>query len=188
MLITCDDDATLFWAIANKYLSWLSIFPQNSILSQYPFIAISCKLGQYHTCRCLITMSSAVMILFLWIVILLYPLRIQIYWHVMGDSAAEAEIFQNNYINTMAADPLAPCTTRSSAPMVLNMQDKWFLVFNNLCLEKKIYIYCQIFNIKRTWVGNEIVDHSDVCTSSFSTEHLASIYRAKTNAGRVEKH
>ena len=56
----------------------------------------------------------------------------------------------------------------------------------------------QVFNIKRTWVGNEIVDHSDVVraspvgvaptTSSFSTESLASIYCAKTTASRAEKH
>ena len=42
----------------------------------------------------------------------------------------------------------------------------------------------QVSNIRRTWVGNDIVDHSDVVgaspvgaaptTSSFSTEHLAS--------------
>ena len=52
--------------------------------------------------------------------------------------------------------------------------------------------------MRRTWVGNEIVDHSDVVgaapvsaaptTSSFSTEHLASIYCAKITASRVQKH
>ena len=60
------------------------------------------------------------------------------------------------------------------------------------------YMYRQVSNIRRTWVGNEIVDHSDVVwaspvgaaptTSSFSTEHLASIYYAKTTASRVETH
>ena len=44
-------------------------------------------------------------------------------------------------------------------------------------------MYRQVSNISRTWVGNEIFDHSDVVgaspvgaaptTSSFSTEHLA---------------
>ena len=58
--------------------------------------------------------------------------------------------------------------------------------------------YGQVSNIRRTWVGNEIVDHSDVIgaspvgaaptTSSFSTEHLVSIYCAKKTASRVEKH
>ena len=57
--------------------------------------------------------------------------------------------------------------------------------------------YRQVSNISRTSVGNDTVDHSDVVgaspvgaaptTSSFSTEHLASIYRAKTTASRFEK-
>ena len=55
--------------------------------------------------------------------------------------------------------------------------------------------YRQVSNIRRTWVGNEIVDHSDVVgaspvgaaptTSSFFTEHLASIYCVNTNASWV---
>ena len=58
--------------------------------------------------------------------------------------------------------------------------------------------YRQVSNISHTWVGNEIVGHSDVVeappvgaaptTSSFSTEHLASIYCVKTTASRVKKH
>ena len=58
--------------------------------------------------------------------------------------------------------------------------------------------YRQVSNIRRTLVGNEIVDHSGVVgaspvgaaptTSSFSTEQLASIYCAKTTASQVEKH
>ena len=53
-------------------------------------------------------------------------------------------------------------------------------------------------NIRRTWVSNAIVDHSDVVgtspvgaaptTSSFSTEHSSSIYCVKTPASRVKKH
>ena len=64
--------------------------------------------------------------------------------------------------------------------------------------DDNICTYRQVSNIRRTWVGHEIVDHSDVVgappvgaaptTSSFSTEHLASIYCAKTTASRVEKH
>ena len=58
-------------------------------------------------------------------------------------------------------------------------------------------LYLQVSNIIRTWVGNEVVEHSDVfgaspvgaapTASSFSTEHLASMYCAKTTASRVEK-
>ena len=59
-------------------------------------------------------------------------------------------------------------------------------------------MYRQVSNIKRYLVANEIVDDSDVVeaspvgvaptTSSLSTKHLASIYRAKTTASRVEKY
>ena len=66
---------------------------------------------------------------------------------------------------------------------VINIKEK-YVVFN----------YRQVSNIKRTWVGNEIVDPSDVIgaspvsavptTSSFSAEHLASIYWAGTAARR----
>ena len=58
--------------------------------------------------------------------------------------------------------------------------------------------YCQISNIRRTSVGNSIVDNSDVVgaspvgaaptTSSFSTKHLVSIDCAKTTARRDKKH
>ena len=59
------------------------------------------------------------------------------------------------------------------------------------------HIYRQVSNISRTLVGNKIVDHSDVVgaspvgaaptTSSFSTEHLASLDWAKTTARRGEE-
>ena len=59
------------------------------------------------------------------------------------------------------------------------------------------YIYRKVYNIRRTLVGNKIVDHSDVVgaspvgaaptTSSFSTQHLVSMDRAKTTARRDEK-
>ena len=52
--------------------------------------------------------------------------------------------------------------------------------------------------ISGTWVGNIIIDHSDVfgalpvgaapTTSSFSTEHLASMSWAKSATGREKKH
>ena len=59
-------------------------------------------------------------------------------------------------------------------------------------------IYCQTSNMICSLVGNKIVDRSDVVraspvgaaatTSSFSTEHLASMDWAKTTARRDEKH
>ena len=58
--------------------------------------------------------------------------------------------------------------------------------------------YRQVSNIKRTLVGNNIVDHSDVVgaspvgaaptTSSFSTWHLASLDWATTTARRDKRH
>ena len=59
-------------------------------------------------------------------------------------------------------------------------------------------MYCEISNIICTLVGNNIVDQSDVVgalpvstaptTSSFSTEHLASMDWAKGTARWDEKH
>ena len=61
-----------------------------------------------------------------------------------------------------------------------------------------IYCYRKTSNISCTLVGNKIDDHSDVVgalpvgaaptTSSFSTEHPASMDRAKTIARLVKKH
>ena len=58
--------------------------------------------------------------------------------------------------------------------------------------------YCQVSNISRTLVGDKIVDHSDVVgaspvgaaptTSSFSTEHLASLDWGKTTTRWDRKH
>ena len=63
---------------------------------------------------------------------------------------------------------------------------------------KKLMKYRQVSNIRRTLVGNKIVDHSDVVgassvgaaptTSSFSTLHMALLDLAKTTARRDEKH
>ena len=59
------------------------------------------------------------------------------------------------------------------------------------------FSYRKVSNIRRTLVSNKIVDHSDVVgaspvgaaptTSSFSTEHVASVDLAKTSARRDEK-
>ena len=58
--------------------------------------------------------------------------------------------------------------------------------------------YCQISNISHTSIGNEFIDHSDVVgaspvgaaptTSSFWTQHLASMDWSKTTARRDQKH
>ena len=66
-----------------------------------------------------------------------------------------------------------------------------------VCLVIGLY-YRKVSNIRRTLVGDEIVDHSDVVgassvgaaptTSSFSTQHLASMDWAKTTARRDEKY
>ena len=76
-----------------------------------------------------------------------------------------------------------------------HIHNSW-VILQTICIIHEIY--CQVSNIRCTLVGNEIADHSDVVgaspvgatptTSSFSTEHLASIYCAKTDASRVEKH
>ena len=60
------------------------------------------------------------------------------------------------------------------------------------------YYYCKTSNISRTLVGNKIVDNSDAVeaapvgaaptTSSFSTEHLASMDWAKTTARGCKQH
>ena len=71
----------------------------------------------------------------------------------------------------------------------------WFRLGPN---RRQAVIYRQVSNISRTLVGNKIVNHSDVVgaspvgaaptTSSFSTEHLASLDRATVTARRDEKH
>ena len=58
--------------------------------------------------------------------------------------------------------------------------------------------YPQTYNIRRTLVGNRMVDHTDVVgawsvgvartTLSFSTDHLASLDWERTTARRDEKH
>ena len=74
--------------------------------------------------------------------------------------------------------------------------------FHRKCSRYKYLIwvwnYCWVSNIRCTLVGNKIVDHSDVdgaspvgaapTTSSFSTEHLASMDWAKTTARQDETH
>ena len=45
-------------------------------------------------------------------------------------SGAANRIFWTNWVNTMAADALAPCIARSSATMVLTVQGKWIFVFH----------------------------------------------------------
>ena len=44
----------------------------------------------------------------------------------------ESGIFQDDQVNIIAANALAPCITRSSAAMVLAMQDKQVFVFHKV--------------------------------------------------------
>ena len=63
---------------------------------------------------------------------------------------------------------------------------------------RKMFPFDDVIMISRIWVGNEIVDHSDVVgaspvgaaptTSSITTERLASMYCAKATASQVEEH
>ena len=46
------------------------------------------------------------------------------------NTAAETRIFQVNEVSTIAVDALAPCVARTSAAMVLIIQDKWILIFH----------------------------------------------------------
>ena len=65
-------------------------------------------------------------------------------------------------------------------------------------LASPTHIYRQVSNIRRTLVGNEIVDHSDVVGASpvgatptapsFSTQHLSLMDWAKTTVRRDENH
>ena len=78
----------------------------------------------------------------------------------------------------MVANDLASCVARASAATVLT--------------------YRQVSDIRRTLVGNKIVDYSDVIgaspvgaaptTSSFSTEHLSSMDFVKTTVRGYKKH
>ena len=71
------------------------------------------------------------------------------------------------------------------------------MIFQRL-LAQWIFASCQTSNISCPLEGNTIVDHSDVVgaspvsfaptTSSFSTEHLASMLWARTTARQDEQH
>ena len=48
---------------------------------------------------------------------------------IFNPRGAGLEIFMENYVNTMTADPLAPCVARTSTAMVLIMYYKKVVVF-----------------------------------------------------------
>ena len=70
------------------------------------------------------------------------------------------------------------------------------MIFHKCPSRHSVREYRQVSNIRRTLVGNKIVDHSDVVwaspvgaaptTSSFSTELMASLNWEKTTARRDE--
>ena len=71
------------------------------------------------------------------------------------------------------------------------------ILFISSMINPAVTTYRQVSNIRRTLVGNKIVEHSDVVwaspvgaaptTSSFSTQHLATLDRANTTARRKEE-
>ena len=79
----------------------------------------------------------------------------------------------------------------------IELEQKWNFPIKFELWVKNCY-YCQIASISGTFVGNRIVDHSDVVGASpvgaaptaslFLTEHLASVVWAKTIARQDEKH
>ena len=74
---------------------------------------------------------------------------------VVNLTGAENGIFRYRYVNTMIADDLAPCVARSSATIVLTLQDERVLIFHEvkfppstpskcgkrIILELRIYFY-----------------------------------------------
>ena len=53
-----------------------------------------------------------------------WALESYVFWFCQS----EAEIFQKNLVNTMAADDLVPCVARSSAAIILSAHYQWVLV------------------------------------------------------------
>ena len=67
-------------------------------------------------------------------------------------SGTETRIFGAKWVNAMSANALDPCVARTSAAMVLNIQDKWIIFYEEVlkrppppqCLEvieMRIYVY-----------------------------------------------
>ena len=50
--------------------------------------------------------------------------------------------FQNNLVDAMAADALAPCLARPSSTIVLSMQDKWNLGFHKEGFQLPVPSHC----------------------------------------------
>ena len=95
-----------------------------------------------------------------------------------------------------ALESLQSCTKPSIYVLLQNNSPHKGLVMSSKNVQHKYRVYRKISNIRRTLVGNKIVDHSDVVgaspvgaaptTSSFSTWHLASRDSAKTAASQYE--
>ena len=73
------------------------------------------------------------------------------FWFV-DSSCAETRIFQDNEVNTMTADALAPFVTRTSVTMVLNvwLTEPFFLIrkdFNYFC-HMSSFVYFYVFSGK----------------------------------------
>ena len=60
----------------------------------------------------------------------------------VNPSGDETGIFGKNYLNTMTADDLAPCIARSSAAMVLIMEDEQIHVFHEVGFQLPVPSQC----------------------------------------------
>ena len=60
----------------------------------------------------------------------------------VNTSGAETGLLQDNKVITVAADALAPCTVRTSANMVLTIQDKWIFAFHEEGFQLPTPIMC----------------------------------------------
>ena len=99
-------------------------------------------------------------------------------------SGVGTRIFKENWVNTMAADALAPCIARSSAAMVLTLQDKQvshkagFLLpvpCHYLEIMENVYIF---FHVSWNKLSMTMAHYHLICpwdSSHVDTHHLLSV-------------
>ena len=61
----------------------------------------------------------------------------------MNSFGADTRMFHADYVNTMAADALAPCVARASAATVLTLYDKLVLAFHEEGFQLPAHSLCQ---------------------------------------------
>ena len=81
---------------------------------------------------------------------------------IINPFSAETGILQDKWVDTMAADALAPCVARASASMVLTMQDKQLLVFHKerfqrpvLSQDREMIENTNVFSCFLKWIQYE---------------------------------